>query len=119
MASREQALWIEAERPYAGLTLHGFYSALAVARGRQDQRAEATWRDIIREIVGAFDSAHPTALLMGIVNLDVERLVADVLRKPDRFPGERSYHVEHVLGLVTDHRAEVSTDLLADLVDRG
>lgn len=119
LASRERALWIEAERPYAGLSLHGFYSALAVARGRQDQRAEATWRDILREILGAFDSAHPTAALTGIVTLDVERLVAEVLLRPDRFPGERSYHLEHVLGLVTDHRAEVSTDLLAGLVKRG
>jgi tetratricopeptide (TPR) repeat protein len=118
-AARERASWIDNERPSAAFIVQGFYSALAVARARQDEQAAETWREILDEILRAFSPPHPTAALSGLLQPDVERLVSEVLVQHHRFPTERYYHLEHVLGLVTDRGVAVPLDTLEKMAADG
>jgi class 3 adenylate cyclase len=109
--------WLEVDRPAWSFCLQGFFSGTDWARNRGDEELVERWRAPALEIIGRYDSSHQVAALRAIAELDLDGVVAIVLRR-DRFP-DRAHYVEHALAICADRAQQVPLETLDDVLEEA
>ena len=133
MAERARRLWIDLDRGSMGYALHGFMSAIDIARSRQDQQLTDLYVGVHDEIVSAFPEGSEFTHWRGYgsrdlatVALSVERFHLGSMIRVDRFErglnrllDQNSLPPTSTLDMVLDYCHEHELPILEAQAERG
>jgi len=115
-ARRMAELWDEYERSSAGFAVHGFLTALEIARARLDERGVRDFTAMSGELIRLFEPARRQARLIALVDDDPEAVSARIVSYWREFAG-RLDQVEIALAFLADRGGHVDEREVTELAE--